>query len=27
VGKAPIVWIESNEESNFYTAQAGNTDK
>jgi len=27
VGKAPIVWIESNEESNFYTAQAGETDK
>ncbi len=27
VGKAPIVWIESNEESNFYTAQAGDTDK
>ncbi len=27
VGKAPIVWIESNEESNFYTAQAGNTDE
>ena len=21
VGKAPIVWIESNDESNFYTAQ------
>ncbi len=27
VGKAPIVWIESNEESNFYTAQAGNKDE
>ncbi len=27
VGKAPIVWIESNEESNFYTAQAGDADK
>lgn len=27
VGKAPIVWIESNEESNFYIAQAGAEDK
>jgi hypothetical protein len=27
VGKAPIVWIESNEESNFYIAQAGDTDE
>ena len=27
VGKAPIVWIESNEESNFYSAQAIDTDK
>lgn len=27
VGKAPIVWIESNVESNFYIAQAGNTDE
>jgi hypothetical protein len=27
VGKAPIVWVESNEESNFYTGQAGGTDK
>lgn len=27
VGKAPIVWIESNEESNFYSAQAKDTDK
>jgi len=26
VGKAPIVWVESNEESNFYIAQVGNTD-
>jgi hypothetical protein len=26
VGKAPIVWIESNEESNFYTAQAADTE-
>lgn len=25
VGRAPIVWVESNEESNFYIAQAGNT--
>ncbi len=25
VGKATIVWIESNEESNFYIAQAGDT--
>lgn len=24
VGKAPIVWIESNEESNFYIAQVEN---
>lgn len=27
VGKAPIVWIESNEESNFYTTQVGKTDE
>ncbi len=27
VGKASIVWIESNEESNFYTALTGDTDK
>ena len=27
VGKAPIVWVESNEESNFYNAQAIDTDK
>jgi len=27
VGRAPIVWIESNEESNFYIAQAGDTDE
>ena len=26
VAKAPIVWIESNEESNFYTAQARDAD-
>jgi len=27
IGEAPIVWIESNEESNFYIAQAEETDK
>jgi len=27
VGKAPIVWIESNEESNFYIAQTGASGK
>ena len=27
IGEAPVVWIESNEESNFYTAQAEDTDK
>jgi hypothetical protein len=27
VGKAPIVWVESNEESNFYSAQTIDTDK
>jgi len=26
IGEAPIVWIESNEESNFYTAQLEETD-
>ena len=26
IGEAPIVWIESNEESNFYTAQLEKTD-
>ena len=26
IGEAPIVWIESNEESNFYTAQLGEAD-
>ena len=27
VGKAPIVWIESNEESNFYIAQEENREQ
>ena len=27
MGKAPIVWIESNEESNFYIAQVGDRDQ